>query len=165
MNTKAKKIIATIVALVLVGLGTAGIVNIANQNDGSTQITVETTIEEPKTEAVVEYAEAEAPAIIENAEGVEEAVEVPTVQAVENTVATECDEGEECGQGWYVDTSTADNFIYATDGQCVDTDGHYGSQCWDLGNLFWQNYAGRILSTCGTGAAKVFERDVNRVSG
>ena len=156
MNTKLKKIIATFVALVLVGLGAAGVVTIANQSDGSTEIKVETTIEEPKpeAEAVIEYATEEVPAVIENAEGVEEAVEVPTVQAVENPVATECDEGEECGQGWYVDTTTADNFIAATDGQCVDTDGHYGSQCWDLGNLFWQNYAGRILSTCGTGAAK-----------
>lgn len=156
MNINAKKIIATIVALILVGLGTAGVVNIVNQNNGATEIKVETTVEQPKpeAEAVIEYAPEQVPAVIEASNGEEVTVEVPTVQAVENPVATECDEGEECGQGWYVDTTTADNFIAATDGQCVDTDGHYGSQCWDLGNLFWQNYAGRILSTCGTGAAK-----------
>ena len=93
--------------------------------------------------------------LIENENGDIEEIDAVTVEAVESTQdVKECAEGEECGQGWYVDTSSPQAFKNAVYAQCVDTDGYYGSQCWDLGNLFWQNYAGRTLSTCGTGAAK-----------
>lgn len=93
--------------------------------------------------------------LIENEDGNIEEIDAVTVEAVESTQdVKECAEGEECGQGWYVDTSSPQAFKNAVYAQCVDTDGYYGSQCWDLGNLFWQNYAGRTLSTCGTGAAK-----------
>ena len=103
----------------------------------------------------LELAEEQVEATVVNEEGQEEIVDIPTVEAVDgNQLAEECGEGEECGQGWYVDTSTPQAFRDAVYGLCVDTDGHYGSQCWDLANLFWQNYAGRTLSTCGTGAAK-----------
>lgn len=90
-----------------------------------------------------------------NADTDMEMVDLPTVQAVDSAQPSEnCPEGEECGRGWYVDTFTPELFYNGTVGQCVDTDGWYGSQCWDLANLFWQNYAGRTFSTCGTGAAK-----------
>lgn len=133
------------VATLIVGLLGGGAIMVAiNPSEG------EITIESNK----LELSEEQVPAIIETDEGTIEA-DVPTVEAVDNAEAVEeCGEGEECGQGWWVDTSTPQTFSNATYGQCVDTDGHYGSQCWDLGNLFWQNYAGRTLSTCGTGAAK-----------
>lgn len=94
-------------------------------------------------------------AIIEdNGEMIE--VDAVTVEAIDGDqlAEDECKEGEECGRGWYVDTSSPEAFRDAIYGQCIDTDGHYGSQCWDSMNLFFENYAGRTLSTCGTGAAK-----------
>ena len=141
-NLIIKTIIPVIVAL-LAGFGLN--VAISQTEDGKTQIDISATIE---------LAEEQVPTIIETDEGIIE-VDAATVEAVDvNQSLEECAEGEECGQGWYVDTSTPEAFKDATYGQCIDTDGHFGSQCWDLGNLFWQNYAGRTLSTCGTGAAK-----------
>ncbi|MDL2235461.1 LysM domain-containing protein [Christensenellaceae bacterium OttesenSCG-928-L17] len=87
-------------------------------------------------------------------DGEEELIDAPTVETVESGKVEECPEGMECGRGWYVPTYSPAAFRDATNSQCVDTDGAYGSQCWDLGNLFWQNYASRNLNTCGTGAAK-----------
>ena len=134
--------VAAIIAAV--ALGVCGDVVIRK-----TDTTLETTFS-------IELADTQVDAIIETAEGEVEVVEVPTVESVDNNQLTdlECEEDEECGQGWYVDTSSPQTFREAVYANCVDTDGHYGSQCWDLGNLFWQNYAGRSLSTCGTGAAK-----------
>ena len=80
--------------------------------------------------------------------------DLQTVESVDSTMAIDCPVGAECGQGWYVPTDSPSAFRNATNGQCVDTDGYYGSQCWDLGNLFWQNYTGRSFSTCGKGGAK-----------
>lgn len=100
------------------------------------------------------------PAIVENSEGEEvEESDIVTVEEVSgNQLVEECEEGEECGKGKYiyapVDTFTA--FKDYTLGKCWDVDDHYGGQCWDLAALFWENYTndGRVLSTCGTGAAK-----------
>lgn len=137
-----KTLIPAIVAL-LAGLGIS--LTITKTEDGTIEIDVT---------AKIELANEQVPTVIETADGNIE-IQTPTVEAVDdNRSIEECEEGEECGQGWYVDTSTPDAFENATYGQCIDTDGHYGSQCWDLGNLFWQNYAGRTLSTCGTGSAK-----------
>lgn len=144
-NITLKDVILVIVTLIVGILGGSAATNIVWNGE-------EATIEVKSN--TLELSEEQVPAIIETDEGTIEA-DVPTVEAVDNAEAVEeCGEGEECGQGWWVDTSTPQTFSNATYGQCVDTDGHYGSQCWDLGNLFWQNYAGRTLSTCGTGAAK-----------
>lgn len=89
--------------------------------------------------------------------------EIPTVEAVESngpvTEASteECPEGEECGRGAAYPTlnvSSPQAFANDTLGQCINVDGVYGSQCWDSMSAFFYNYAGRVLSTCGTGAAK-----------
>ncbi len=90
--------------------------------------------------------------------------EIPTVEAVESNgpvVDTgeldECPEGEECGRGAAypkLNVSSPQAFANDTLGKCIDVDGHYGAQCWDSMSAFFYNYAGRILSTCGTGAAK-----------
>ena len=88
---------------------------------------------------------------------------IPTVESVDSdgpvaeTEENECEEGEECGRGAAypkLDVSSPQAFANATLGKCIDVDGHYGSQCWDSMSAFFYNYAGRILSTCGTGAAK-----------
>lgn len=106
-------------------------------------------------EAMLTYAKDAVPTLITNANGEEETISAPTVEAVDVKTAI-CPDGVECGVGKYiyapVDTATA--FKNYTINKCWNTDGYYGAQCWDLGDLFWQNYAGRNLSTCGTGAAK-----------
>lgn len=165
MNINAKKIIATIVALILVGLGTAGVVNIVNQSNGSTEIKVETTVEEPKAEAVIEYAGEQVPAVIteESGQGAIETDEIPTVEAVDSNGPvtevnnTECPEGEECGRGAYVptlDISSPQAFANQTLGVCIDVDGYFSAQCWDSMAAYFINYTGHTLYTCGTGAAK-----------
>lgn len=106
----------------------------------------------------MELSDEQIPALIENSEGVEIYDEnIVTVEEVAgNQIAHECPEGEECGQGRYIYAPTDSpvafkDYVY---GGCWNTDGYYGAQCWDLADLFWQNYAGRNFSTCGTGAAK-----------
>lgn len=106
----------------------------------------------------MELADEQIPALIENAEGNEVLDEnIVTVEEVTgNQIAHECPEGEECGQGRYIYAPTESpvafkDYVY---GGCWNTDGYYGAQCWDLADLFFQNYAGRNFSTCGTGAAK-----------
>lgn len=89
--------------------------------------------------------------------------EIKTVEAVEsNGPVTDvnnanCPEGEECGRGAnypQLDISSPQAFANDVMGRCIDVDGYYGAQCWDLEAAFWLNYVGRTLSTCGTGAAK-----------
>lgn len=88
---------------------------------------------------------------------------IPTVETVESSGPVtevkehECPEGEECGRGAAypsLDVSSPQAFANETLGQCLDVDGYYGAQCWDSMSAFFYNYAGRILQTCGTGAAK-----------
>lgn len=57
-------------------------------------------------------------------------------------------------RGSYYDTSSYEAFINATQGQCVIEGNIYGAQCVSLAQAFWTNYAGRAISTCGTGAAR-----------
>ena len=143
-----KGILSIIISVVVGILGGYGFSLTISQDPETKEIIVETNnieLSEDQTRAT----------LIENENGDIEEIEAVTVEAVENNQSVvECGEDEECGQGWYVDTSSPQAFKNAVYNSCVDTDGHYGSQCWDLGNLFWQNYAGRTLSTCGTGAAK-----------
>lgn len=85
-------------------------------------------------------------------------VEGPVVDtdAGDGVSLVECPEGEECGLGAYIwaPTETPSAFKNYVLGKCLNTDGAYGAQCWDLADVFWQNVAGRRAQTCGTGAAK-----------
>lgn len=158
MNTKFKKVIATIVALIIVSLGAAGVVNIVKDN-GSTKIKIETVIP-----AEVEYSNEQIPAVVEESgQGSIQIEQIPTVESVESSGPvtevenSECPEGEECGKGAYVptlDVSSPQAFANTTIGLCLDIDGYYGSQCWDSMAAFFINYTGHTLYTCGTGAAK-----------
>lgn len=142
-----KKIVIGIIVFILAIFSGAGIEFAIHPNEEG-EIVIETNFS-------LRLSDTQLPAVIETEEGEVVDNNIVTIDEVDgNQLATECEGDEECGKGWYVDTSTPDAFIAATNNQCIDTDGHYGSQCWDLGNLFWQNYAGRTLSTCGTGAAK-----------
>ena len=122
--------------------------------DAKIEQSTEDFISEAK-DAMITYAKEAVPTIITNADGKEETIDAPTVLEIDaqNPI---CPEGQECGIGKYIyaPTGTATEFKNYTIGKCWNTDGYYGSQCWDLGDLFWQNYAGRNLNTCGTGAAK-----------
>lgn len=81
---------------------------------------------------------------------------VMDVDAGDGVSIVECPEGEECGLGAfiYAPTETPSAFKNYVLGKCLNTDGAYGAQCWDLTDVFWQNVAGRRAQTCGTGAAK-----------
>ena len=111
----------------------------------------------------MELSNEQIPAEIETDEGVIETIDAPTVEEVSsNQLVDECPEGEEdCGKGRYIyaPTETFTEFKDYTLGGCWDVDNYpQGAkvQCWDLAALFWMNYTdnGRVLSTCGTGAAK-----------
>ena len=52
------------------------------------------------------------------------------------------------------DTSTPEAFRNATLGKCVYANNKWGAQCVSLSRSFWFSYAGRDVSTCGTGMAK-----------
>ena len=140
------KSVVTFVIVLILGLITGGGIGLSLSPEG--EMTVE-------TDYAIELADEQREATIEAADGTIETISAPTVESIDSAqLAEECGEDEECGRGWYVDTSTPQAFQAGIINQCIDTDGHFGSQCWDAGNLFWQNYAGRVLSTCGTGAAK-----------
>lgn len=153
MSDKVKQIL---VAILIAVLGIAGgyvggtRINIDAGEDGTKTVTVESsyTLELPQAE-VIETEDGEI--LVEGAQTVE------SVDSQNATLLTECEESEEeCGLGtyYYAPTESPIVFYDYTKDKCWNTDGAYGGQCWDYGDLFWQNYAGRRLSTCGTGAAK-----------
>lgn len=175
---KYKKAVVTFFAAIIAALIATGVVVNINRNDGGTEVKIEATIKS----ADVQYAEEAVPATVtvgdEAIEGVEtgqgaigeevnietvDGYSVPTVEAVESTGPVtevneqECPEGEECGRGAAypsLDISSPQAFANATLGRCLDVDGYYGAQCWDSMSAYFYNYAGRVLQTCGTGAAK-----------
>lgn len=151
-----KKLVAAIklIVAIVIGLVTGATVTLTVTPSGETT----TTVNEVVVDGVnLELADEQAEAVVVDENGAEVVMEnVATVQAVDGGEITtpECSEGQDCGRGWYVDITSPITFKGAVLGQCVDVDGAYGSQCFDLANLFWQNYAGRSISSCGTGAAK-----------
>lgn len=163
VNPKEKKfnwkgILLHIVLPLVIGLATGAGVTIAikpSEEKGGIDIEVTT-----PAASIIELAEEQIPAVIETADGEIEVVEMPTVESIDgNQLIDECPEDEpECGKGRYIyaPTDTIDDFVNYTVGGCWDVDGAYGSQCWDLAALYWMNATddGRVLSTCGTGAAK-----------
>lgn len=146
------KAIATIAASLVLGSIAGASLDLAIRPTQDGDIIIEAT-------QTLELSAEQVPALIETDTGIIETLDAPTVEAVEgNQLIDECPEGEEeCGQGHYVyaPTETYTAFKDYTYGGCWNVDGAFGSQCWDLGALFWMNYTtnGRSLSTCGTGAA------------
>lgn len=168
-------VILTVIVGLLAGVGVTININQKEQEDVKTTLKI-------TTEASIEYSEEKTPATltvgeqeIDKVEGGRGAIgedvevekidgaEIPTVEAVESSGPVtevnipECPEGEECGRGAVypnLDISSPQAFANQTLGVCLDVDGYFGSQCWDSMSAYFYNYAGRILSTCGTGAAK-----------
>lgn len=90
------------------------------------------------------------------------AVMAPSIPQTDIITVEEIDGGEIDQQvlddinalGSFYDTSSYKAFIEATYGKCVVEGNKYGAQCVSLAQAFWTNYAGRSISTCGTGAAR-----------
>lgn len=140
-----KKIFKTIIFIILAIL-TGGSASVFIKNEDGV-ITIDSAFN-------IELSEAQVPTEIETEDGSIEIIKAPTVEEVDGNPVAECGENKECGKGWWVDVSTPQTFKDAVIGKCIDLDQHFGSQCWDLSSLFFENTAGRFLSTCGTGAAK-----------
>lgn len=104
---------------------------------------------EVESEYSIELSEEQIPAVITTENGKTETIEAPTVELIDDGEAL--GEGEDAQGAWH-DTSSPEAYKKSTIGQCIQN--AYGGQCFALANDFWQNYAGRNLSSCGTGAAK-----------
>lgn len=155
-----KVLITALVALLAIGAGVGVNVSIQSNEEGY-KAQIEFSGEQKPVE-ITDQSE------IENVEGGQGEVKIDgetiqTVEAVESdgpvteTGENECPEGEECGRGAAypkLDVSSPQAFANQTLGVCLNVDGYFGSQCWDSMSAYFYNYAGRILNTCGTGAAK-----------
>ena len=103
-------------------------------------------------ESTIIYSEDEVPTVIETEEG-EEVIDAPTIDSIDGVAVPEEEITSEDGQGAYHNTTTyLDYYKSVGIGNCINN--AFGAQCFALANDFWQNYAGRALSSCGTGAAK-----------
>lgn len=143
-----------IIVAILGVLGITGGVIAFNVSNGKIETKVQI-----ESEYSIELSDEQVKAVIETEDGKIEVIEAPTVEAIDAGIQQDCPEGEECGMGKYIyaPTDTPIDFKNYTINKCWDTDNFPAgakAQCWDLGDLFWQNYAGRNLNTCGTGAAK-----------
>lgn len=148
-----KLIIAIVVALALAATGIT--IGIKVNEDG---------FEVRAREAVIEYSEEQMPVIIDGDWG--EALEedsIPTVEEVDGGRFEDADTGLSIRDGDYADlgavietfdTTTPEAFKNATLGKCVYASNRYGAQCVSLARSFWVSYAGRDVTTCGTGMAK-----------
>lgn len=108
-----------------------------------------TTIDVPKIEFAEEQVETT------NELGLD--IQAPTVDFVNSEKINECPEDSpECAKGAILpslDITSPETVYNSVIGQCVDFDGAYGSQCYDLMAYFHYVYTGRWLSTAGTGGA------------
>lgn len=140
-----KSILTTIVVLVVGILGGTGVGLVFAPNG---DIIVE-------TDFSMELSDEQVPTIIETDEGELEVIDAPTVEEVDGGKIDECPEGEECGLGSfvYVDVTSPQTIRASIEGQCINVDDAYGSQCWDTSAAVSENMTGRRLTTCGTGAA------------
>lgn len=133
--------IAVGAGLIAVGLlGGAGATFTITAGDGKITAEINTT-------SKIELTDTTIPATIETEAGTQ-VVEVPTVEVVDAGEIT-----EEDAQGAWHDTSTPQAY-YNSVGLDTCINNAYGAQCFALASDFWSNYAGRALSSCGTGAAK-----------
>lgn len=149
MKLSKKYIIAGVLTLIgIIGGGIAGS-NLFPKTDVKSK--TEVILDDYKIELSVEPVDA----VLETSDGNIEIKEYPVVESIDGGNIN-CENEPECGLGSYIyaPTDTPWNFKDYVIGGCWNTDGYYGAQCWDLIDLFMQNYAGRNLSTCGTGAAK-----------
>lgn len=110
-------------------------------------------IENAKNEykSTIVYAQKQIQAEVVTEKGVEY-INVPTIESIDGTQLPD-DESTEDGRGAYHDTSSYLAY-YNSVGLNTCINNAFGAQCFALADDFWQNYTGRSLSSCGTGAAK-----------
>ena len=129
-----------------------------------TGLTIKINIENGKIEATIEYSKDEIPALIEDRGEVKEydGEEIKTVEEVDGGLFEDKDTGISLSDGQYedlgsavelFDTSTPEAFRNDTLGKCIYANNRFGAQCVSLARSFWWSYAGRDVSTCGTGMA------------
>ena len=149
MKLNKKYLVAGIITLIGIAGGIITGSSLFSKTDVKTQ--TEIVLDDYKIELSVEPVDT----VIQTEDGNIEVTQYPTVEAIDGGNIN-CENEPECGLGSYIyaPTETYTKFKDYTLGKCFNTDGYFGAQCWDLGDLFWQNYAGRNLSTCGTGGAK-----------
>lgn len=85
-------------------------------------------------------------------------IQAPSIDYVDAEIVTnECpDNSVECAKGSIlpeINITTPEDFYRSVIDKCIDFDGAYGSQCYDLMAYFHYVYTGRWLSTNGTGGA------------
>lgn len=119
--------------------------------------------------AQIEFADEQIPAVIEGDMG--ETIEtteydgeaIPTVEEIDggglfqdqqSAVEGKTDEYTDLGEIEWVDTTSPEAFKNSTLGRCIIAGNYWGAQCVSLSRAFWWGYAGRDVSTCGTGLAK-----------
>lgn len=148
-----EKIIAAVklVVAIVIGLVTGATVTLTVTPSGETIVEHQSEIIQSGS---IELADEQTEAVIVEKDGSEVVTDdIVTVESVDGgELPTECDNDAACAMGEYVDTSTPQAFRDWTLNNCYNN--LYGAQCVQLANIFWQNYAGRSISTCGTGAAK-----------
>lgn len=142
-NINLKSVIGA-VALLLFGLVTGGGIGISIAPDG--EVTVE-------TEYSIELSDEQIPALIENANGELEELNVPTVESIDSQALFDDEQIPDFGMGAYRDMTSPESYMNAVLGVHLDFDGVHGEQCVDPFAEFHYNYTGRWLSTNGTGAA------------
>lgn len=111
--------------------------------------------QEPENNIV--YSDDNVPAFVSTSYDKVEVVHLPTVKSIDSEPMPNEDSSlYKIINDYYHKARTYSPFVFKDDviGKCLDSDGSFGSQCYDLANVYWQNYAKRTLSTCGTGAAK-----------
>lgn len=149
LGENKKSMVAIIIGGIIAIVGAVLGLNVAfNVNNGEAKLEVRTEIE---------YAGEEVPTLIETDTGEIEVIDAPTVDFVDSGKVEECpEESEECARGAvlpYLNITSPTTVYDSVINQCIDFDGAYGSQCYDLFAYFHWVYTGRWLSTNGTGAA------------
>lgn len=137
------------ISVALVGGGFA--LNFVVRPDSEVERNIGTTIEVNATLELPETIQIEAQG------GVEEIY--PYVESVDGgqffeTPPEIVEDGQGLGAIEVVDTSSVSAFVKDTLGKCILGNNTYGYQCVSIANVFFWNYAGRAISTCGTGLAK-----------
>lgn len=126
--------------------------------------TININIEQDKYNATIEYSEEAQPAMVEDDLGeIVEEEAIPTVEEVDGGKFEDETTGVSTLEGDYEDLGAAIEtfdvsspvaFRNATLGKCIYANNRWGAQCVSLSRSFWFSYAGRDVSTCGTGMAK-----------
>lgn len=143
-----KKKILYIIVIILSGLIGAGIdVAIRPTENG---ITVDASYN-------IEFSDVQVPAEMTNDQGeIVQDENIPTVEEVDGGLFKD-DLDPAAGDKGAIETfdvSSPEAFKNATLGRCIIAGNYYGAQCVSLARSYWFSYAGRDVSTCGTGMAK-----------